>query len=139
MKNLSVACLSLMLVCHPALAQKADFQRTVDKDFVMSELSWTGGYKGMDIAWDVIVVNKVFAICGAISHYNGQVLGPNKEALRRGWVMFEGKKFLTDLSFFKNVGYNKPLIGKEANCIQTNIPQKRGRFTLSFDPGRSRF
>ena len=139
MNKLILCCLALVLSAFPALAQKPDFQRAVDKKFNLTEMNWTGGYKGMEIAWAVIAVDKKFAICGAVSHHSGQVLGPNKKALRWGWVMFEGKKFLTDLSFFNSVGYNKPLIGEEANCVQTDIPQKRGTFTLSFDPGNARF
>ena len=69
--------------------------------------------------WTAIVEDGHIEICGIGRVGNTWMLTPTKKAMSNAWVEYQGKRILTDLSFFRDVGGKTDLIGSAANCQRT--------------------
>lgn len=138
LKTAAIALSFLLSVGAPATAQEL-VKIPVGQDFNTFEFNWNGGLGKMDVAWDIIARDKKTWLCGAKSDSNGSVRGPNRQALRKGWIKINGKKYLTDLSFFTRVKTGKALSGEMATCKPIGPVYPRDtKFLLGFDPVRVR-
>ncbi|KIT16090.1 hypothetical protein [Jannaschia aquimarina] len=103
---------------------------------------WTGGIGGrLYLAYKVMAVNGQPMVCGAYNVTDHRLNRGVRNMLRRGGVNMDGRRVLTDLTYFNRVNARSEegLIGKIADCRPLSVaPSRQGRFSIEFGSGTVR-
>lgn len=126
-KSLIAAGLTGLLAASPAAAQST-FQVPVNKNFQQSELDW-GGEFGKGYVYTITIIDNQgkLAVCGAGYYPSSHTRIQSKKAMRKLSITLNGKKILTDLSFFTEVKAGSDLTRATATCKMTSAATPKGK------------
>lgn len=130
--------LSAVLLNSTAAYAASDFSEPVTKDFWEDNITWNGGLgNAYDFRWYVIGYKGKIAVCG-VGHFNDPVTRmQSKELMRRAEVLIDGKRVLTDITFFATVKKGADLSKATANCRETGAAEPDRKYNIGLKMGGS--
>ncbi|MEZ5734056.1 MAG: hypothetical protein R3D97_17190 [Paracoccaceae bacterium] len=125
----------------PQLANAADVQVPVNKDFLEGERGIQGYGDSYYFRWDVLLIDGVVHLCGAGKFPDARTAHAIKGTMYKAKLTYRGKTILKDISFFTRLKKNDDLLKANATCRSTGVvPVKNGGdFVLDWPGGRIRF
>lgn len=142
MRKFLILLLGFGLIPAPHAHAAQDYTVPVTENFRPGEVSWSDGYsKAYTFVWGLTVIDGEVAACGAGQYRDPTTMHPSKKMMQKAFVVYDGKKVLTDLSFFTKIPVSADLMQAEATCRKTGIPaaSAKGQFGMTIPGGQARF
>ena len=99
--------------------------------FKETGLTWLGRPQpGYVLKWKSKVFDGVIHVCGAVAYGDIQMRSQSASVLRKAFIVYEGKKVMRNMTYFKRAKSIRRLSGATANCASTGIKVPRGAYDL---------